>query len=290
MLLRALPVLLLAAAFAGAEDTPAPPRRVHVVAPGETLSAIALAEYGSSDQGKLIVSANPGLDPRTLVVGQELVLPEITVGDPSKPVAQGDPDALEVGDCMAGEEPVDELADRRDRHAALIEEHPQLDGGGIAAQWKRALAAAEDAQRAVPADGTAPHVRLVEACAALLDRELELDELLGRMELEGAVLDAAAALREQEDPRGAKAKRIGALRGEMLAAAARQNALLREAMVLHHHAAHVDAEAEDKEAEAEQAATRLEALRSQLDAIGDGDGDAEVEPVAPPEPAERNGF
>jgi nucleoid-associated protein YgaU len=52
----------------------------HVVASGETLGDISLKYYKSSKQWKRIVDANPGLDPRTLRVGQKL---KITLDQPA---------------------------------------------------------------------------------------------------------------------------------------------------------------------------------------------------------------
>lgn len=47
----------------------------HTVRKGETLFSIAKATYGSGKEWKKIVSANPGVTPSKLKVGQVLVLP-----------------------------------------------------------------------------------------------------------------------------------------------------------------------------------------------------------------------
>ena len=54
---------------------PQPPRDRHVVAPGETLIAIARDQLGSAARWRDIVTLNPGLTPTSLSVGQSLVLP-----------------------------------------------------------------------------------------------------------------------------------------------------------------------------------------------------------------------
>jgi hypothetical protein len=197
------------------------------------------------------------------------------------------PDAQTIA---ADQENADELADRRQRHDELIADHPALDGGGIADEWKKDLAAAEAAQKAVPSEETASHLLVAERYATLLDRELDLDQLLDRMESEAAVLDTLAALKDQAglDPDGAKAKRAAALRGELLAALAKQHAVQREALAIRHRAARLDAEAEDKDADAEKAGTAVEGLRSQLDALGGGE-DADQAAPAPMAP-DRDGF
>jgi LysM repeat protein len=51
---------------------PAPGRRMHVVRPRETISAIA-AECGV--KASAILAANPGVEPRRLRIGQSLNLP-----------------------------------------------------------------------------------------------------------------------------------------------------------------------------------------------------------------------
>jgi 5'-nucleotidase len=47
----------------------------HVVKHGETLYSIAKASYGDGKQWQKIASANPGVSPSTLKVGQTLVIP-----------------------------------------------------------------------------------------------------------------------------------------------------------------------------------------------------------------------
>ena len=47
----------------------------HVVKRGETLYSIAKASYGDGKQWQKIASANPGVSPSTLKVGQTLVIP-----------------------------------------------------------------------------------------------------------------------------------------------------------------------------------------------------------------------
>jgi nucleoid-associated protein YgaU len=50
-------------------------KSTHTVRKGETLFSIAKATYGSGKEWKKIVSANPGISPSKLKVGQVLVLP-----------------------------------------------------------------------------------------------------------------------------------------------------------------------------------------------------------------------
>jgi hypothetical protein len=201
------------------------------------------------------------------------------------------PPAPEATTMDGDQENADELADRRQRHAELIGEHPQLDGGGIADEWKKSLTAAEAAQKAVPSEESASHLLVAERYATLLDRELDLDQLLDRMEAEAAVLDTLAALKDQAglDADGAKAKRAAALRVELLAALAKQHALQRDALAIRHKSARLDAEAEDKDGEAEKAGTAVDGLRSQLDALGGGEEEIEQPAPAPTAP-DRDGF
>jgi hypothetical protein len=224
-----------------------------------------------------------------LVVASTLHAAEAPVDPPVLGPPAPDAPAMGAGDEA---ENTDELADRRQRHDDLLEGHPQLDGGGIADEWRKLLATAEAAQKAVPTEETASHLLVAERYATLLDRELDLDQLLDRMEAEAAVLDAIAALKEQPelDADGAKAKRAAALRGEMLAALAKQHAVQREALAIRHRSARLEAEAEDKDAEAEKVGTAVEGLRSQLDALS-GAGDEQTEQAAPaPAMPERDGF
>ena len=53
---------------------------VHVVTQDDTLWRIAAAEYGSATRWRAIADANGLVNPRTLFVGQELVLPPIEPG------------------------------------------------------------------------------------------------------------------------------------------------------------------------------------------------------------------
>lgn len=59
----------------------------HTVAAGETLGDISLKYFKSSKQWKKIVDANPGLDPKTIKVGQKLRIPVETKAD--APLALG---------------------------------------------------------------------------------------------------------------------------------------------------------------------------------------------------------
>jgi nucleoid-associated protein YgaU len=52
---------------------PAP--TTYQVMPGDTLSGIAIRQYGSVRRWRAIAAANPGIDPRRLRPGQILVLP-----------------------------------------------------------------------------------------------------------------------------------------------------------------------------------------------------------------------
>jgi len=49
----------------------------HVVASGETLSAIALKYYGSANAWSILADANPGIDPDRLQIGQRLRVPPV---------------------------------------------------------------------------------------------------------------------------------------------------------------------------------------------------------------------
>ena len=53
---------------------PAPPSS-YIVAPGETLTAIARNELGDASRWRDIVAANPGLDPSHIQAGQKLKMP-----------------------------------------------------------------------------------------------------------------------------------------------------------------------------------------------------------------------
>src|SRR5438067_11823835 len=54
---------------------PAAAGNTHVVKRGETLYSIAKTSYGDGKQWQKIASANPGVSPSTLKVGQTLVIP-----------------------------------------------------------------------------------------------------------------------------------------------------------------------------------------------------------------------
>jgi nucleoid-associated protein YgaU len=60
---------------APAASSSAPAGTIYVVRSGDTLSTIAEKKLGSADRWKDIVSANPGLDPHKILVGQALKLP-----------------------------------------------------------------------------------------------------------------------------------------------------------------------------------------------------------------------
>jgi nucleoid-associated protein YgaU len=46
-----------------------------VVQEGDTLALISAVFYGSANEWRRIVDANPGLDPASLTVGRELIIP-----------------------------------------------------------------------------------------------------------------------------------------------------------------------------------------------------------------------
>ena len=50
-------------------------RRIHIVRTGDTLWSIASRTYGNGQRWRDLVDANPGIEPRKLRVGQELVVP-----------------------------------------------------------------------------------------------------------------------------------------------------------------------------------------------------------------------
>ena len=54
---------------------PVRPGEKHLVAPGETLMAIARDRLGDAARWRDIVAANPGLNPAQIMAGQELKLP-----------------------------------------------------------------------------------------------------------------------------------------------------------------------------------------------------------------------
>lgn len=59
---------------------PAAPARTvasgtYQIKPGDTLFSLAKARYGKGSEWKRIAAANPGLDPHTLKVGQQIAMP-----------------------------------------------------------------------------------------------------------------------------------------------------------------------------------------------------------------------
>jgi nucleoid-associated protein YgaU len=56
--------------------TPPPGVRTHRIGKGDTLAILAEIYYGEQDYADYLVRVNPGLDPRRLVVGQEIIVPE----------------------------------------------------------------------------------------------------------------------------------------------------------------------------------------------------------------------
>jgi len=61
-------------------------QRTHIVQPGEMLSTIAAAAYGSSRKWKLIAEANPNINPNRLAPGTKLVIPALTAPNESSAV------------------------------------------------------------------------------------------------------------------------------------------------------------------------------------------------------------
>lgn len=63
----------------GFEPEPLPPAqpatRTYTIRKGDTLWAIATREYGNGQRWVDISSANPSVDPKKLVIGQQIVLP-----------------------------------------------------------------------------------------------------------------------------------------------------------------------------------------------------------------------
>jgi nucleoid-associated protein YgaU len=53
-------------------------QRTHIVQPGEMLSTIAAATYGSSRKWKLIAAANPSINPNRLSPGTKLIIPALS--------------------------------------------------------------------------------------------------------------------------------------------------------------------------------------------------------------------
>lgn len=52
-----------------------PVTRTYTIKKGDTLWAIATREYGDGQKWKTISAANPSLDPKKLIVGQQITLP-----------------------------------------------------------------------------------------------------------------------------------------------------------------------------------------------------------------------
>ena len=77
------------------EPTATPEALIHIVALQETISSIAL-RYGVSMDA--VIAANPDVDPRTLTVGTELVIPGVPPAAAFDP--QAEPLALEVGEAV----------------------------------------------------------------------------------------------------------------------------------------------------------------------------------------------
>ncbi|MBN1514419.1 MAG: LysM peptidoglycan-binding domain-containing protein [Phycisphaerae bacterium] len=51
--------------------------RTHRIGKGDTLAILAELFYGKQEYAEYLIRVNPGLDPRRLVVGQEIVVPEV---------------------------------------------------------------------------------------------------------------------------------------------------------------------------------------------------------------------
>lgn len=58
-----------------AVSPPKPAVRLHLIAPGDTLSALALEAYGDENRYDVLLDANPGVRPRALRVGATLRIP-----------------------------------------------------------------------------------------------------------------------------------------------------------------------------------------------------------------------
>jgi nucleoid-associated protein YgaU len=66
------------------EEFPAGSFRLHTIEAGETLSAIAQAEYGAADKWRLISDANRSriVSPDEIFIGQQIKIPTIAVRPP----------------------------------------------------------------------------------------------------------------------------------------------------------------------------------------------------------------
>ena len=60
---------------AAIDDSAAPSARHHTISRGETLWSVALLHYGNGQRWRDIQEANPGIEPRKLRIGQEIVVP-----------------------------------------------------------------------------------------------------------------------------------------------------------------------------------------------------------------------
>ncbi len=58
-----------------AAASPAPAKQKYIVKKGDTLFSIAKTNYGSGKEWQKIASANPGIEPSKLRVGQQIVIP-----------------------------------------------------------------------------------------------------------------------------------------------------------------------------------------------------------------------
>ncbi|MBA3707813.1 MAG: LysM peptidoglycan-binding domain-containing protein [Planctomycetes bacterium] len=70
----------------GTTMTPLPvptTEKTHVIAKNETLAEISQKYYGTAKNWKKIVDANPGLDPKSMKVGQKITIPAITATTPT---------------------------------------------------------------------------------------------------------------------------------------------------------------------------------------------------------------
>jgi nucleoid-associated protein YgaU len=61
--------------IAYATATPAPTTKTYTIKKGDTLFSIAKSSYGTGRDWQKIASANPGLEPSKLRVGQQIVIP-----------------------------------------------------------------------------------------------------------------------------------------------------------------------------------------------------------------------